>query len=279
MGGAKEAPCRLFVYLAREAPLGIVLRRGPSAWTRLSIWHTDTDSIEHGQWLKGRVYERRSDVSANGALFVYFARQSGGRGRADSWVAISRPPWFTALALWFVGGTYYTGGFFSGRHSLSLGFGATPPDQGRLPRWLTVDTSLPPYVDRTNNWTERTVHVNRLLRDGWQLVPDAPVETWELPHPNQPLTLVMTQERAGYPSRLYGGLYLVEYALRWEPHGQIVPLGRATWAGWDHGGRLVIAQDGRLFHWPIGGTRLELADFNPQTPDPHPSPGWAATWP
>src|SRR5215468_3926067 len=103
------SPARLFVYLAREAPLAVVLRRGPSDWARLSLWHTDTDVIEHGQWLKGRVYERRSDISADGTLFVAFVRQSGGRPdaeiKADTWVAVSRPPYFTALALWAVGGT------------------------------------------------------------------------------------------------------------------------------------------------------------------------------
>ena len=53
-------PCRLFVFLARDAPLGLVLRRGPSDWFRLSLWRTDTDALEHGQWLRGRVYERRT---------------------------------------------------------------------------------------------------------------------------------------------------------------------------------------------------------------------------
>src|SRR2546423_531311 len=94
--------CRLFVYLAREAPIAAVLRRGPTDWCRLSLWRTNLDTFEHGQWLKGRVYERRCDISADGSLFVAFVRQSGGRDRggksADTWVAISRPPYFTALA-------------------------------------------------------------------------------------------------------------------------------------------------------------------------------------
>lgn len=93
------APCRLFVYLAHDAPLGIVLRRGPSAWTRLSLWHTDTDVIEHGQWFRGRIYERRSDISTDGSLFLYFARKdgarSGGMDGVDSWLALSRPPWLS----------------------------------------------------------------------------------------------------------------------------------------------------------------------------------------
>jgi hypothetical protein len=76
MESLPQPPCRLVVYLAREAPIGIVLRRGPSAWAWSSVWHTDTDTFEHGQWFHGRVYERRSDVSADGSLFVYFARKS-----------------------------------------------------------------------------------------------------------------------------------------------------------------------------------------------------------
>ena len=40
----------------------------------------------------------------------------------DSWVAVSRPPWFTALALWFVGGTFCTGGYFPDAGKFWLGF-------------------------------------------------------------------------------------------------------------------------------------------------------------
>jgi hypothetical protein len=274
----------LFVYLAREAPIGVVLRRGPSAWARLSVWHTDTDSFEHGQWFKGRVYERRSDVSADGSLFVYFAFQSGGHvpstEAADSWIAISRPPWFTALALWFVGGTYCTGGFFPDRRSVFPGW-VGAPSQGRLPPWLAVTGQIP-YVDRTNNWTDRTVSINRRLRDGWTPVPHTPAEmyeTWERRHPREPLKLVMTEMHTGFAFHPYGGPYIVEYAVRAEHQGAVIPLGQATWADWDQQGRLVIAQQGRLLHWQPTGTPRELADFNPQTPAPAASPPRARTWP
>jgi hypothetical protein len=70
-----------------------------------------------------------------------------------------------------------------------------------------------------------------------------------------------------------------EYAVFMESRGDVIPLGRATWADWDQRGRLVIAQDGRLFHWEPPGTLRELADFNPQRPDPAPAPAWAETWP
>src|SRR5687767_22352 len=277
-GSGPEAPCRLFVFLARAAPIGVVLSRGPSAGARLSLWRTDTDSFEHGQWLAGRVYERRSDVSADGNLFVYFARRSSGPSQEnrDTWVAVSRPPWFTALALWFVGGTYHTGGCFPDGRSLWPGYTADPPDQGRLPSWLSVHAVLPPYVDRTSEWPNRTVWINRLLRDGWVPSEGAGPEMWERRNPAGDLTLAMTDR---FEFGAYGGPHVTEYAVLSESADDVFPLGRADWADWDHQGRLVVAHGGRLWHWEGPGARREIADFNPQTPDPAPAPDWAREWP
>jgi hypothetical protein len=54
---------RLYCILARETPLAVVFRRGPSKQVLLVLWHTDTDQFHEGQWLKGRIYERRCDLS------------------------------------------------------------------------------------------------------------------------------------------------------------------------------------------------------------------------
>ena len=60
---AKESPpARLFVILAREAPVGVIFRRGPAGQTLLIKWDTAHDTFEYGQWLKGRIYERRCDL-------------------------------------------------------------------------------------------------------------------------------------------------------------------------------------------------------------------------
>ena len=276
------SPCRLYVFLARDAPRAAVLRRGPSDWARLSLWHTDTDTVEHGQWIKCRVYERRSDISADGSLFAYFARgapRASTEPGADSWLAVSRPPYFTALALWFVGTTYYTGGYFPERRSLWTGFGAAPPDEGRPPSWLSLKSELPPFIERGSEWTERTVFVNRLLRDGWRALPDAATATtWERPEPDGSRTLLMT-ERVDRASNAFGGRYVVEYAVCAPESDEIFPLGRATWADWDHAGRVVIAQNGRLLAWQSPDILHEIADFTMQRPDPAPSPGHARAWP
>jgi hypothetical protein len=277
---SSDAPCRLFVYLARDAPVGVVLRRGPSDWVRLSRWITSDDTFEHGQWMRNRAYERRSDLSPDGSLFVAFVRGSGqdaGPNR-DSWVAVSRPPWFTALALWFVGGTYCTGGFFPDAGTLWLGFKPGQPDKGDLPPWLSATTSTEGYIDRTNDWPDRTVWLNRLRRDGWELIVGAVPETWRRPHQDGTLLLEMTIV-SNLAFDAYGGRYVVEYAVVTADHRELFPLGQATWADWDRRGRLVIARDGRLLHWTPPDRYKLIEDFNPQVPDPAAAPPDASVWP
>jgi hypothetical protein len=226
----QASPCRLFINLARDAAIGVVLSRGPSDWARLSLWHVGDDRFEHGQWIKGRVFERRSDLSADGALFAAFIRQNGGRqpNGADSWIAISRPPCFSALAVWFVGGTYHTGPFFPDSTSLWLGFQAqTAPDIGRVPYGLRL---VPPqeiaYIDRTAEWTDRTVHFNRLIRDGWELLEkDVHRTMWRRRHPTTQRVLHMVHAFEDF--RREGGPYVVEYSVRDEETGREHPVGQA----------------------------------------------------
>ena len=114
--GVIASPCRLSVFLSRRSTAAVILRRGPSAWAHLTLWDRGTDAFSHGQWFHGRVYERRCDLSPDGSLFIYFAAKHG-RARDDdgigeAWTAISRPPYFTALALWPNLGSWYGGGVF-----------------------------------------------------------------------------------------------------------------------------------------------------------------------
>jgi hypothetical protein len=270
------------VYPAAEAPIGVVLRRGPSDWSRLSVWHTETDAIEHGQWLRGRVYSRRCDVSPDGSLFAYFVHKATGGPdvHADSWAAVSRPPYFTALALWAIGTTYFAGGHFIDGRTLYMSGVTDAPDIGAVPPWLRLSTDAP-YIDRTPEWTDRTVHVNRLLRDGWRPAGDAsdPRATWEhaAPSPDDDRVLVMAPALdADFSS--YGGRNVDDYALR-TPGGGLDVLGRATWAGFDHGGRLVMARDGQIVERQRDRSERVIADFNDQSPAPEAAPSWAGEWP
>jgi hypothetical protein len=230
--------------------------------------------------MRARVFERRSDLSADGSLFLAFVRGSAGpsQGNADSWATISRPPYFTALAVWFVGGTYYTGGYFPDRRTLWLGWDSPQPDQGRVPKWLRLTSKRPPFIDGTSDWTDRTVWLNRLLRDGWTRREDADPEQWQRGSPSGDLIMVMTI-LSNMEFGAYGGRHVIEYLVRDESGGTETSFGLATWADFDQAGRLVIARDGRLYQWDRGGELIEIADFNDQQPDPQPAPGWATDWP
>ena len=45
--------CWTFVPLAREANVGVTLRRGATEWWRLALWDTEHDRFESGQWFHG----------------------------------------------------------------------------------------------------------------------------------------------------------------------------------------------------------------------------------
>lgn len=88
--------------------MAAILRRGPTEWTRLLLWDTSTDKLEAGSWFHGRIYEECCSISPDGQLFSYLAaKHQGNPGEDDcnSWTAISRPPWLTAIAFWPQHGT------------------------------------------------------------------------------------------------------------------------------------------------------------------------------
>lgn len=110
MNTTSRADCRLFAFLARESTRAVILRRGPSKEVALIARDRRDDSFQVGQWFKGRGYERRCDLSPHGEYFLYFAAKY--KGPMPTWTALSRPPYFTAQALWPKGDAYGGGGLF-----------------------------------------------------------------------------------------------------------------------------------------------------------------------
>ncbi|MDX2015872.1 MAG: hypothetical protein SFW67_37105 [Myxococcaceae bacterium] len=119
------------MIFAAEAPVGVVIARGPSRWTNVSRWDVMTDTVTRGAWFKGRLYETKCDLSPDGELFLaaLFKGRRAGTPFTDSWTAISRLPWLYALALWPIGTTYGGGGRFVGPREVTLrGVGGPHPD-------------------------------------------------------------------------------------------------------------------------------------------------------
>ncbi len=124
----EAATARIHVLLASQVPLGLVIRRGPSKQVATILWDRERDHFELGQWLKGRIYERRSDLSPDGRYLIYFAMN--GKWNTESqgaWTAISRAPYLKALAFFPKGDCWNGGGLWTGRNTYWLedGYGHT----------------------------------------------------------------------------------------------------------------------------------------------------------
>lgn len=145
---------RITAVRAARAPVAVLFRRGPTKQVRQVLWRLDTDTFQRGQWLAGRIYPERCDLSPDGQLLVYFAMRRG-----HTWNAVSRPPHFTPLAVWEEPGTWGGGGrFVDDRHllmranprCLELQDGFTLPDDFTL-GWLSDSAALP-----SDPWTTGT---------------------------------------------------------------------------------------------------------------------------
>ncbi len=70
-------PARIHAILARKGDSAIVFRRGPSNKVAVIGWDRQHDTFTPGQWLYGRIYEYRCDLSPNGEYLIYFAAKYG----------------------------------------------------------------------------------------------------------------------------------------------------------------------------------------------------------
>lgn len=165
---------RLHVLLAREVDYAVVIRRGPSKHVCTVGWDMKTNEFALGQWLKGRIYERRSDLSPDGKYMIYFAMNGKWNSIAKgSWTAISKAPYLKAMCLWPKGDCWNGGGLF-----------LSDTEYWINDRYCSVDDG--PELDDTKNSTglirilERPsdkyfgnecpgIYYLRLLRDGWTL--------------------------------------------------------------------------------------------------------------
>ena len=283
---------RLFCILARAAPAGVIFRRGPSKWVRLIKWNTETDSFERGQWFRGRIYERRCDLSPDGSLLIYFAQKITAESLDDSeytyaWTAISRPPWLTALALWPKGDCWHGGGLFDiSRKGVWLNHRpeCARPHPDHRPRGLIVRSNPEAYGE------DYPIYDIRLRRDGWVTTQEGSypwegrgprtekAEVRQKPNRAGTMTLRMTLDAVDFAE--YGGPYVTSYRIL-RPGGAEIPVDGASWADWDQQDRLVFIRDGKVFEGEVAadGLRIaELAEFNDDKPERIKSPEWAREW-
>jgi hypothetical protein len=285
----------LSVIMARNAPVGVVFRRGPSKQTLLIRWNLRDDSFEQGQWFKGRIYTLRCDLSPSGEKLIYFAADyhPGGPG---TWTAISKPPYLTALAMWPKGDAWGGGGLFETEYKILLNHRdneRTLADDFQLGRKVTVS----PFGLRPGWGEDDPIHHRRLLRDGWILKQHGITTDYQSKGPAswrfiEPKVYAKGRKRRklfllrklNAVGERQGDWYVIDHEIRDSEGKSLMALPRTSWADWDSNGDLLFAERGKLFRLPskaIGLGRAaanELADFSGLTFSEKKAPATATRW-
>ncbi len=275
-------PCRISFIFARQEPTAIILVRTHIKWVRLIRWNIKNDSFEFGHWFHGTINPHHCDLSPDGSLFIYFAatyhpKDTSTRG---TWVAISKPPWLTALALWPIGDAW--------------GGDCTFIDNKRI--WIQPGLDkleLHPefHLQGLQLVTEKGYDWNwRMYRDDWQ--PQLPANY----RPNRAyfylpwtklsldkkylLTRIYNQNRVNDLGGGFGNSF--EFNLTVLATEQTFPLENANWADWDARGRLIFScRTGKLWTANLQESKFqprEIYDFNGQYPEPIVPPESARQW-
>ncbi len=275
--------CRLRVLLARDAPIGVIFRRGPSRWVQIIRWNTKTDEFERGQWFHGHIYVGRSDLSPDGSLLLYFCQKINKRTLSDpnytySWTAISKPPYLTALALWPKGNCWHGGGLFEGQHDVFLNHKpeVAIPHPNHLPKGVRVRPNPDAFGE------DDPIEIPRMQRGGWKHVQwlDYDYHKWR------------TKQPAISEKQLRNGKVVLRVEKYYDPEEQLlcylvkpnshrIEIGVGSWVDVDQQGRLAFAADGRLFAGKLTKGKVvldQLADFNDSKPANLESPAWARRW-
>jgi hypothetical protein len=247
-----------------------------------------------GQWLKGRIYERRCDLSPGGRRLIYFAANY--KQPYFSWTAVSKPPFLTALALWPKGDAWGGGGLFQKENELLLNHRANEmqlTEGFELPRPIRVK----PLWEHSGRGEDSPIMDMRLTRDGWCRVQEGqsiehgigksvwmefnPAEIWAKKQSAKPARYELQMHIKGLHER-EGPWYIVEHVVSDQATGGAVTLGRTDWADWCQSGDLLFARDGKLFRLRcINGSLLDLSratlliDLTDRTFEEVPSPSQA----
>jgi hypothetical protein len=308
----QKASTRLYVLLARKARVGLIFRRGPSKEVLIIKWDLEKDAFEYGQWFKGRIYERRCDLSPTGEKMIYFAANH--KKPLYSWTAISKVPFLKALALWPKGDCWNGGGQFITDHRIQLNHAEC--ESVLQPGTSLKGIQIEKYADARGE--DSPIYDSILERDGWsnilsilferngnyqyQLMEDEPVlfspnewerikethgfpwlipplEIWRKPHPRKNLLLEMTH--LDWHKR-NGPWYVLHYRILDKNFGKVADGVDVDWADWDKNGDLLFAKGGKLFRqrnvWEGFEKATELVDFNSLKFEAIKAPVWAEQW-
>lgn len=163
-------PPRLHALIARDQNVAIVIRRGPSKQVATFLWNLDKDNFKIGQWLKGRIYERRCDISRDGKHFLYFAMTDKRSNKAAAtWTALSRMPYLKALDFYPKGDAWEGGGIFLNNKEYFLNdrYYHKHKDERRTSGLQCLNNMRAKHAHGAECLS---IYFPRLIKEGWELI-------------------------------------------------------------------------------------------------------------
>ena len=123
------------------------------------------NTVTEGQWIQGKIYPRRCDLSEDGKHIIYFAAKFHIRNGPTTWTAVSKFPYFTALDFYDKGDTYNGGGLFLSKTEYLL-------NETYEQKELYKNSSFIVKRGKLNNvlLDDETegLYFPKLIRDGWK---------------------------------------------------------------------------------------------------------------
>lgn len=273
----KSVPPRIYCIPAANAPIVAVFRRGPTNWSNVGRWNLAKMHFEPGAWLRGRIFPRRSDLSPDGRYLCYFAHKpSATWEHGETYVAVSKLPWLTALNAFGTCGTWTRGYYFTENRDCGN------PDNTKLP--IPYGLRSIPIVqfatERRHGWVEPADCPQCDPDDAWDERRNARIEK------SQPGgDRILCAESLGWAGGEFGVDQAVD-GLRvsyWLEIGKdIKMLNHIQWADWDREGHLLVAtRSGKLQAWNLDCDNSHLLfeeDISLFKPNPAPAPACAQRW-
>ncbi len=299
---------RIYALLAPNSRKAVLLRRGPSNHVRMISWDRGNDLFTPGQWLKHRVYERRCDLSPDGRYFIYFAANYA--KIPGTYSAVSKPPFFTALSIWFKGDAWGGGGLFShnGRkiylnhrpHCHHEGIDQMAQGEG----FKAPPINIAPLHEHSGCGEDDPIRFYRMKRDGWTLVAKGSQSKWL--GSSSPYNFAQRKPTI-YQKRPKAAIGLAQWSLRLsskytgERQGRwnveeacianvwgktVFEIGRVDWCDLDHNGDILWAWAGKLWRmsyrrdpraFKLAQPKL-LGDFNDMVFQKMKAPSEARNW-
>ena len=246
---------RIHLVTHPEAPIAVVLRRGPTRIWHVMSWHLDRSAVKAGSWFRGRIYPYRSGLSLDGGWLVYFAMGADG----EIWTGLCKPPYLRTALHWphthF--GTWNGGGVFTSSRELRVNqYEDVEAEPGKLQAQPLPSAQLGLMGGRGE---DEGVLYERLRLGGWKRAgPFGEEEDVSTPG----VYRVRVVDDPGWRSKEPGGIELAMYVRGYNVLGRS---GRVyhfdlpgypgcldadvEWADWDRDGRLLVARRGGLERW------------------------------